>query len=94
MINNGKKLYKEYPYLDQLKTIVSHLNDLLGNVMDKYTIPGFNGFIGKYYHNALKREIYELIYSNEGVYVFRIDYYTNIVHDLNEINKNDKLEEG
>jgi hypothetical protein len=95
MINNGKKIYKDTNYLDELKVIVTDLNNLLSGVMEKVTIPGFNAFLGKYLPKDLKREVYELIYSNEGVYVFKIDYYTNVTQDTNENdNQNETAEEG
>lgn len=62
--------------------------------MDKITIPGFNSFIGKYYHKDIKREIYELIYSNEGVYIFKVDYHTSKVTDFNELEDYSSQEEG
>ena len=82
MINNVKNTYKNTNYSEDLKVIVTHLNDLLGNVMDKVIIHGFNGFLGKYFHNEIKREIYDLIYANEGVYIFKIDYYTNFLQEI------------
>lgn len=88
MINNGNKLYKDTHYLDELKVIVTDLNNLLSGVMDKFTIPGFNGFLGKFFAKDLKREIYELIYANEGVYVFKIEYYTDIIQDLGDSEEN------
>ena len=84
MINNGKRTGKENNYLDDLKGIVSHLNDLLSNQMDKVLIPGFNSFLGKYYHKDIKREIYELIHANEGIYIFKVDYHTSKVTEFNE----------
>jgi hypothetical protein len=88
MINNGNKLYKDTNYLDELKVIVTDLNNLLSGVMDKFIIPGFNGFMGKSFPKDLKREIYDLIYSKEGVYVFKIDYYTDTIQDLGDNDEN------
>ena len=93
LINNGKRTGKEN-YLDDLKGIVSHLNDLLSNQMDKVLIPGFNSFLGKYYHKDIKREIYELIYANEGIYIFKVDYYTSKVMEFNEQDEASAQEEG
>ncbi len=84
MINNGKKIYKDTNYLDELKVIVTDLNNLLSGVMEKVTIPGFSSFLGKFMPKDLKREIYDLIYADEGVYVFKIDYYTSILQDFGE----------
>lgn len=88
MINNGNKLYKNNNYLEELKVIVTDLNNLLGGVMEKLSIPGFNGFLGKQFPKDLKREIYDLIYAKEGVYIFKIDYYTNILLDSAEGEEN------
>lgn len=93
MINNGNKLYKATNYLEELRVIVTDLNKLLSEVMDKVTIPGFNGFLGKFIPKDLKREIFDLIYAKEGVYVFKIDYYTNIIHDIMDTDEN-QTEEG
>lgn len=77
-----------------MKVIVQHLNDLLSNQMDKVNIPGFNSFLGKYYHKDIKREIYELIYSNEGVYILKVDYYTSKVMEFNDMEDAPQQEEG
>jgi hypothetical protein len=62
--------------------------------MDKVIITGFNSFLGKYYHKDIKREIYELIYSNEGVYIFKVDYYTSKVIEFNDMDDAPCQEEG
>ena len=77
-------MYKENSYLEELKTVVPILNELLNSKHEKNINGIFNGFIGKYFHKEVKREIYDLIYSNEGVYIFQIDYYTDYVDDFNE----------
>lgn len=83
---NGKR--GDNTYLDDLKNIVGHLNELLSNQMDKINIPGFNSFIGKYYHKEIKREIYELIYANEGIYIFKVDFHCSKHTDNNEEEEN------
>lgn len=64
--------------------------------MDKVIIPGFNSFLGKYYHKDIKREIYDLIYASEGVYIFRVDYHTSKVFEFSDMDEssNTKDEEG
>ena len=62
--------------------------------MDKVIIQGFNSFLGKYYHKDIKREIYELIYSNEGIYIFKVDYHTSKVIEFNEQEEPPTSEEG
>jgi hypothetical protein len=94
LINNGKRSARENNYLDELKSIVSHLNDLLSNQMDKVLIPGFNSFLGKYYHKDIKREIYELIHASEGVYIFKVDYHTSKVMEFNDMEDAPCQEEG
>jgi len=84
MINNGNKIYKDNNYLEELKTIVTDLNNLLSGVMDKVTFSNFNGFLGKMMPKDVKREVYDLIYANEGVYIFKVDYYTTVILDGGE----------
>ena len=62
--------------------------------MDKVNIPGFNSFLGKYYHKDIKREIYDLIYVYEGVYVFKVDYHTSKVSEINDMEESLDQEEG
>ena len=62
--------------------------------MDKVIIPGFNSFIGKYYQKEIKREIYELIYANEGLYIFKVDYHTSKVTEINDMEEPPIQEEG
>lgn len=95
MINSGKRSGKDNAnYLDELKIIVNHLNDLLSNQMEKVQIPRYNSFMGKYYHKDIKREIYELIHSEEGIYIFKVDYHTSKCYEFNEMDENLDPEEG
>jgi len=96
MINNGKNLYKETNYVEELKLIVTDLNYLLAGEINHYTIPGFSAFLGKYTPKDLKREIYDLIYAKEGVYIFKIDYYTNLCQDFDDVDESqpEETEQG
>lgn len=64
--------------------------------MDKVLIPGFSSFLGKYFHKDIKREIYDLIYATEGIYIFRVDYHTSKVFEFNDMDDypNNTQEEG
>lgn len=49
-------------------------------ISNKPSLPNFNRFIGQFMPAEVKREIIELIDTNDGIHLLKIVYFTNYHH--------------
>jgi len=71
---------KDSTYYEQLREVGAELNQILPLVNSNESIlKGFKGFLGKFLTKNVKRHIYTLIYSEENLYIYKVEYLSNII---------------
>jgi hypothetical protein len=80
LIHYYNNRYDNTSYLDKLKQIVEKINPKLTTVVnDKNILKGFRGFPNKYLINEIKREEISLILQSDNLYIFKIEYFSNVI---------------